>query len=203
MTTATATETTTETEPTFTIRLDDGPITPLDGRDDWRVCLVLDPEDEDVITSTSVGTVMTPMNVHHRRATTVRVPVRASGEAVRRVLLEQAALVEELFDLYEGTEWNGSNKIGQWSDDERAEELRLQLEQALEGVPTYWLAEDWLGGDLTGVRVELRKAIEAGTDLDELAEEWVATGRSDGVLLEQKNVRREIDRLVRQLREDD
>lgn len=193
------------------IRIDDGPLTPdFDGRSrGWKAILVLDPEDRDVTVFTCIGS-GTPMSVWHNRALGVAVNEAAAGESVRAILEDHRNQIDAIFATYQGTRWDGSAHVGQWSTDEsNVPEYALLLEAlelALESASAYWSAGDWLGGDWSGCKRELANAMaEAGDDedrdavLDRVAAQWVEEGKSNDALLDLADVRRQIDRMVEQL----
>jgi len=188
----------------LTVSIQDGPLTPdFDGRNrGWRACLLLDPEDRTVSVFACIGS-GTPEPVWHRRALTVSVNQAASGEHVAALVEANAALVQQIFDRYEGSHWDGNNTVGTWDegDDGDLDALVQHLEAALEQAPTYWAAGDWLSGDWGGCRREVAQALADGRDLDQLAAEWVAGGARDGALLTRRDVRAQIDQMVEEVRE--
>lgn len=205
---AAAPVTETADELSFTIAIDDGPVTPdYDGASrGWRACLILDPEDRTVSLYRCIGS-GTPVNVWHNRALTASINIAASGEAVAEILREHASAVEAIFDSYEGSEWDGHNHVGSWATDDQQMPTYTadlaSLEAALEDAPTYWSAGDWLEGDWSGSKRELRKALAAGQTADEVAAAWVASGRSDGALLDHDDVAKQIARMVKEIEEED
>lgn len=202
-----APETTTST---VDIRIDDGPVTPdADGRNrGWSAALWLDPEDRDVTVWRGIGNGV-PAHVWHNRSMHVAIHAGASGESVRAICEAHRATIAAIFDSYEGAEWDGSNHVGSWETDDDGEPLYVplvaKLEAALAEAKTYWPAGDWLSGAWEEGKHEVAEAID-GLDgdareaaLDEVAEAWVAQGKSDGVTVDLADVRRQIDRMVEQL----
>lgn len=109
-----------------------------------RASVILDPETRTASVYKSIGSGC-PERVWHHRARMFGIDEALSLEDVENVLDSNADLIRELFDLYEGKEWNGQNHVGSWSNSERVEEIDGLLSDACrdERVRRYWSAGDW------------------------------------------------------------
>jgi len=109
--------------------------------------LLVDPEDYTVSTWWHVGAGI-PMSVYHGRAMLIAVPTDATEEGIREWIEVHRSELTELCDLYEGSEWDGNNHIGRWSQSAGShDEVELLHRSALEDIPCYWSAADWLHDD--------------------------------------------------------
>lgn len=138
------------------------------------VSVYLDPESDPprVWTEGHVGTAATPFSVWHHRA--VELPVGAEpctvGEDLQRFLTGIEDLLLALVECYQGSEWDGSNHIGQW-DDERQVELLEQIrdEAGQAHIAAYWAAGDWL---IHTTPQEIAAHAKAAGGARALAERW-------------------------------
>jgi hypothetical protein len=106
------------------------------------------------------------------------------------VLADNEALLDQVAALFQGTEWNGHNHEGAWSNADELEGLIGVLDEALSGVVCYSSAEDYFGDfreELTqalvarGVETVLREELELASaewvidalEARELFEEWL------------------------------
>lgn len=115
----------------------------------WRYGLYLDPEARRVGHWEMYGS-GTPERVWNSRAVIADLPFGAVGEQVEEIVRsdELRDLVAALFDLYEGSEWNGSNHIGRWTQQDEYCDVKQELIEKIEGlfehVATYWSASEWM-----------------------------------------------------------
>lgn len=218
MTTSTTTETPAAVETTetagadITISVDAGPVTPdFDGCSrGWSAELILDPEDRTVVLNAKIGN-GTPAFVWHNRAITLSVNESADGEAIERILEAHREAIDEAFETYEGASWDGHNMVGSWESDDDGRPLHEailgSLQDEINGAPCYWSACDWLGGAWSECRRDLEGRIgDLGGEalakkLGEVAEAWANEGASNDALLDADDVRKQIDRMVEELRE--
>jgi hypothetical protein len=170
-----------------------------------RTHVVFDAERQLIDTFSVVGSGV-PTRVWHGIAVSVRVPNDADLDAVRGVLEAKGDLIEALFDLFVGVEWDGQNHVGKWADEERRAEILEALHDALhdEGaLPTYWEASEWLSPAEGDVRENLLHAVAEHGDLDiaveKLAKDEEGEARRQGALVE----REDIERVLRGYAEDD
>lgn len=171
----------------------------------WRYGLYLDPEARRVSHWEFYGT-GTPERVWHNRAVIADLPRGAVGEHVREVVDgdEFRGLVEALFELYQGSEWNGSNHVGRWSGNDeygsKTHELELMIEALFEHVPTYWDASDWFAGGQWGESDanDIRVRMQRGETLEAIAEEFVADARNNDAYLDDAEVLACIESLLEQ-----
>jgi len=89
-----------------------------------------------------------PMDYHlHQTVRVLSVPQDAIPTSVRDAVTGIAGQLESLCDTYLGTQWNGHNHVGQWSDD--AVEIRQYIEDHWDPEidctmdPDDWFGDDW------------------------------------------------------------
>ncbi len=129
-----------------------------DWPDDYRRDLYLIPASEadgdlpEVTTHGGVGNIGQPMmSFHHRWAGIGGYGASVQGQGILEILCGLEDELVAVSDAYLGSEWDGSNHIGQWSDDGRdydgpCAELCEAWSRAVDhGLPSYWDAGDWFG----------------------------------------------------------
>lgn len=149
---------------------------------DSRVDLILDPEGDvpHVYTFGRIGS-GTPGPVYHNRHLVIAtIPREAVGESVEAWIRFHAEEIVGLAERYQGTEWNGHNRVGRW-DFSEDEMLADELVQIGEGeIETYWDASDYFEADPSSVvedavkegsievaaAAEVSRAAQAGVRLD-------------------------------------
>lgn len=147
----------------------------------WVYRLIVDPDSESVFVFCNVGA-GTPESVWNDRAKSFLMP-DCRGKELAEWLEEHKEMIEGIVACYKGSEWNGNDHIGHWSDD--AEDVIgtfwAELEQ-LE-LPRRWSATDWLHGS----RSELLDALNEGQTLTD----WVDTviDEADEALLDRDDVK--------------
>jgi len=111
---------------------------------EWKTDIYLDPEKCALYTFTNTGGI--PASAYHKIDTRI-LGVRPSAIAasVTDALLEVEPLLERLTKEYRGTEWDGSNHKGLWT--ECAEELCEAIDEKIHAfeIASYWDASDWFG----------------------------------------------------------
>lgn len=181
--------------PVWTIHVvaDDPPITiKLNAwGDNGRV--YLDPEDRTVEAHCWVGTPTTPMAAYHgRMMALVDIEKDHVEESITEWLESQRDTIAVIADGYQGSEWDGSNHSGTWTDEahELAQQLSYDYEQAVtDGViDQYWDAGTWLGGDWEAAMSEL---LEHDT-VAEAAAYITDTALADGAHLDVDEVESEL-----------
>lgn len=163
--------------------------------------LWLDPEDRTVSVYRAIGNGV-PSSVWHSRSRLVALGADVELEGVEVVLRAHEGLIAELFALYAGTEWDGSNHVGGWSDQDRVNEIVEALNDAIgrEGaVRSYWDAGDWMSPAKPDVMTALRSALRERADGDlDAAIESVASDEvdaaSDEALIDHDDAVRELTR---------
>ena len=124
---------------------------------EWKVDLYLVPAAEsvsgkpEVTTHGGVGNIGTPMPAWNRRWASIgSYGGLTQGTGVLSVLKELDAALVAVSDAYCGSEWDGSNMVGQWPEDHNydgagAELAESWLQAVDSGLPGYWDAGDWFG----------------------------------------------------------
>ena len=140
--------------------------------EDYSVCsgfrtdIYLDPEEGKVYTF--VGSNSHPRSAHHNIDRHIlRVDDGAIAESVYDAVKSIESNLDDLLDLYLGSEWNGSNDIGQW--DERSVELEEYIAEALSSNPiaSYWLPGDWFEGIMDELKTSWAEGKTAIAIIDE------------------------------------
>ena len=118
----------------------------------WLCKLYLVPAEETetgrprVETFCGVGSVGTPMQAFRRRWLSLgSYGAKIVGESVREQLEVAADLLVATANRYQGSEWDGSDRVGRWAldaDDEMDPSLDLPDH---DGLRSYWDAADWFG----------------------------------------------------------
>jgi hypothetical protein len=137
----------------------------FEGRAGENCAVLLDPEDRDVSVWNDNGT---PMSVWHGRAKIVRVGKDRSLESVKDILEASTETIEQIFDAYEGSTWDGSNHQGRWNEDESVDALVDALRVDIQdNADSYWSADDWFCPARSEVVREMTAALaEARGDID-------------------------------------
>ena len=131
-----------------------------------RVSLYLDPEKRLVYSCGIVGS-GTPEPAWNRRHLDLgHVGKDVVSESLEEWLRGQEATLAALCDCYEGTEWDGHNHVGQWS--EEASELEEAFDCALaeaEDIAHYWDAVEYFSpAEDDVIDAATRLGIEAAVD---------------------------------------
>jgi hypothetical protein len=163
--------------------------------------LWLDPEDRTVSVYRAIGSGV-PSSVWHCRSRLVSIGADVELEGVEKILRSNEGLIAELFGLYAGTEWDGNNHVGGWSDQDRANDIVEAISDAIgaEGaVRSYWDAGDWMSPAKPDVMTALRAALRERADGDlDAAIESVASDEvgaaSDQALIDHDDTVRELTR---------
>lgn len=129
------------------INITEGQITGVSGSNHL---LILDPESREVYNATLVGPGL-PHSVFHSRALAIGIGDGASGEHLQDALRANLSLIDELFSLYRGHEWDGNNHSGSWEDWGQCSDILDRLDEIAAGVPTYYDAGLYLDGDTFSV----------------------------------------------------
>lgn len=114
------------------------------GHQGWRHFLYLDPEAREVSTWSVVGGGM-PAPVFHARAVMMSLP-DCHGEDLHTWCVNNLDRIEGLFARYLGSDWNGSNWIGQWEVVDEYDDP-TEYEWEFSDLPGIWSADEWMGGD--------------------------------------------------------
>ena len=150
--------------------------------EDFSVCsgfktdIYLDPETERIYTF--VGSNSTPMSAYHNIDRHIlRVGDGAISASVYNAIKDVEDDLHDLLDLYNGSEWNGSNHIGQWS--EKATELNLRIDDKLfqAEIASYWDAGDWF----SPIAGDLKAEWESGKTAEQIIDEQGCGDEIDGM----------------------
>lgn len=122
-----------------------------------------------------------PFAAHHKRLWQLfALGQDVVGASVLDFLRSHEAAIIALADCYEGTEWDGSNHIGQWSAD-ACDPFPCGVDPS--AFANYWRAEDWLydSNDLDGT--------ETNSELDAKAVDLVTEAEREGAFVRLDDVR--------------
>lgn len=163
-----------------------------------KATLYLDPENRRVYTFGYVGNASWPVAAHNRIHTSIgAVPIETVPDSLETWIEANASAFEALIDEYEGSKWNGSNHIGQWTEEavEAAETLDLLLNEAVNSneIAQYWDADDWFSSDPEGV---ISAAIETGS-ISESVEREVSDAEFNGAHLDPEDAERALRALLK------
>ena len=146
-----------------------------------RNVLYYDPEDNSAYVFSYVGNSSWPMEAHNNIHVCIgNVDAKTSEESLQEWCQAHADSFDALGECYMGTEWDGSNHVGSWTEDR--ESIEQSLSDALDeaDLPTYWDAEEWMHGDWRGVCLG---ALASG-DLDAFCDEMEDDAAQDGHLVD-------------------
>jgi len=206
------------------IDIDDGPVTPdHDGRGrGWQAILILDPEAREVTVHAAIGGAV-PAPLWHGRWLSVSLKAAASGEHLRDLLKGEEAMgiLNDIFDCYEGSRWDGHNHVGVWKCEVHDETehgtvktwphhaMTEALQRMVEDVPCFWSAADWLEPAWSECKREVQKIIEKtdeGPDRDDaisvLVDEWITDASTNDALIDADDLRKQIGAMVQELAEE-
>jgi hypothetical protein len=160
------------------------------------VTLCLAPDGRDVYTFGRIGS-GAPEEVWHRRHLQLAsLPREVVGASLVEWLRKREDQLVRIAEGYDGTEWNGRNFVGRWSDDAQrlAELLDEELQEAVSchDLATYWDAGEWMSADPYSV---CQAALEAGS-LDAAAAAEVARARDEGAHLDVADTREALEELL-------
>jgi hypothetical protein len=167
----------------------------------WRHSLVLDPESRHVQVFSTIGDGI-PADVWHGRAKSWKLPA-CTPESLGNWLENQTDLFSALCEEYLGDEWNGTNRVGKWSD--TGEDLTDQIQYALDNaeLESRWLAGDWFGYDMPGLRTILTRWSNGGVmDVEDMALNLVNDAYAEGVVLDLRETARFISGVLIQMDEE-
>lgn len=151
-----------------------------------RYYLHLNPKSRSVSSHAAVGCAV-PARAFHRRVMSIALSPSVVVSELRATLREPGtqAVIAAILDLYQGEQWDGSNRVGQWPTDEwgaptdELEGLVHQLTEILKQVPSYIEASDlFAGGGLDWF------LFHDYADLDTMVQTLVDEGRHDGFFLD-------------------
>jgi hypothetical protein len=126
----------------------------------FKTDIYLDPEAEKVYTF--VGNNSYPRDAHHK--IDLRILTVHSGAIPASVYCAIKAIediLDELIALYKGSEWNGSNHIGQWEPE--VDDALEFIHQVDHQIGHYWEPSDWFGP----VMSDLKSAWKEGKTAEE------------------------------------
>jgi hypothetical protein len=156
-----------------------------------RVSLILDPEARKVYTFASVGNNSWPMSVHHRlHRTLATYDQSVSAESLQEWLEADEGRLLAIVTKYEGSEWDGSNHVGSWSDEEDDRRLDDELSDELTqdissgAIATYWSASEYY----SETEGEALEAVLRLGSIEKAAKQEVAAADNSGHLLDQADV---------------
>lgn len=168
-----------------------------------KATLYIDPEGPRVYTFGYVGNASWPMAAHHRIHISLgSVPLSTVPNSLKEWLEAHTDEIEALIAEYQGSEWNGSNHIGKWSDE--SDELHTALDQQLQEafnqneIQTYWDASDWYAGDPQSV---ISAAIGAGS-IETAVENELDSAQMNGALLDPDDAEEALRTLLKEHAED-
>lgn len=151
-----------------------------------RYYLHLNPKSRSVSSHAAVGCAV-PARAFHRRVISIALSPSVVVSELRATLREPGtqAVIAAILDLYQGEQWDGSSRVGQWPTDEwgaptdELEGLVHQLTEILKVVPMYIKADDlFAGGGLDWF------LFYDYADLDTMVQFLVDEGRHDGFFVD-------------------
>lgn len=169
--------------------------------------LILNPEDRHIYSTTSYGGNTRTMDEHHvRHLRIATVNSDVDTDALIDWLVAHDGKIEALCDQYDGTEWNGNNRVGCWADyDNTVAMLVMDLSDGIdnaiagEDIATYWDARSWCDGDWAQTLADVRNS----DDLDDLAQDYVNAASINGQLLRLDDVRSVLDDAAEEIANED
>ena len=146
-----------------------------------RYSLILDPEDRDVSDYASLSNAV-PMNVWNRLWLQISISPAVVPSCLTAALQSQnvQGLLCQIFDLFQGTKWNGHNLEGCW-DQSALQPLEERLQDLLHNIPDFTPADDFVG-DLCWSN------FMGAQSLDGLASEWVADAAASAIYVDRKDL---------------
>lgn len=155
-----------------------------------RVSLAINPVEGDIYDTYSIGAGTSADIWHNRHLSVANVPVDAVPFALDEWLQGKAEIIDEIIAGYLGSEWNGNNYVGSWT--ERAQELADALSDEISmaysqfDLPTYWDAGDyyWNAMSVSDVLDEI-----GDRTLDDYIKSEIESAKSNGAYLDPANVR--------------
>lgn len=154
-------------------------------RQDFQVRLYLVPTAEArgeenvplVTTHCGVGNIGTPESAYHGRWLSLgSYGAEIVGQSVRDFLEAHADHLCALAGSYAGSDWDGHNRVGRWSEDR--DDLQAELghiwseARRLDEIKAYWTADDWYGASGMGW-LELCRDAQIDPELA-LRDDWEA-----------------------------
>jgi hypothetical protein len=135
-----------------------------------------------------------PMDVYHRRALRLcSVPVETVAEFLEEWCREREQIWDELDACYLGSEWNGHNHVGRWSD---LQWLDAKMDSIDRDFAMYMDASDWLYADLPQAK---RQILECES-LDSLADDLISEAEPN--IIERTNMESELRHIAQRMLDD-
>lgn len=132
----------------------------------WKTDIYLDPEAQKIYTFLDTGGI--PMSAYHRIDRRIlTVSPSSIPSSVHRAVASVADKLEFLVSLYGGSEWNGNNHVGQWSEEAELLYDCIQEELASSEIASYWDAGDWFSPIIPTLRAEWKAGKTAEQIIDE------------------------------------
>lgn len=132
---------------------------------EWKTDIYLDPETEKLYTFTNTGGV--PRTVFHGIDQHIlSVSPKVIPQSVVDALLYVESLLESVLKGWEGTEWNGNNHIGLWSEDSL--DLLTEIQQKTNDyeIAHYWDASEWFSPVIDDLKTAWREGKTAEQIID-------------------------------------
>lgn len=132
---------------------------------------------------------------NHRELYLGTVGLDTDEETLEQWIREHSYTILALAEGYQGSEWDGHNRVGRWAlDDDAQEGFRARLSRALDhgDIATYWSADDYF----VDLHSDLLDAI-VDDGIDAVVERETSEARVAGVLLRDESVRELCEQLVR------
>lgn len=130
---------------------------------EWKTDIYLDPEARRLYTFTDTNCF--PVTAYHsidQLILTVYPTAIASSVESHLKSIESTLLA--LLDEYQGSEWNGSNHIGQWSL--KGKELMEYLDQLPVEIASYWEPNDWFEPVISELKAKWESGMTAQQIID-------------------------------------
>lgn len=145
---------------------------------DSKYGVIVNFDDKDItdICLTGAGV---PSNVFHQRAAIFWVSPKTVPELLQVEVVKILPLFQKLQSYYLGYKWDGSNMVGDWIDDpDGIHDVAWEIQSALETVPVYWDA-----GDFLALANPLDLAFEGDT-ITEIASRVMCEALSEGAFMQ-------------------
>lgn len=138
--------------------------------------IYLNPEAEKIEVFQDSNNSMPMKAYHHEWLHICNIPSVSVPDSVVSALLEIEDALESAIESYEGTEWNGSNHVGQWSWNEDDSMHFAQLTSEL-SFASYWEPGDWFESCMG----ELKKEWESGKTAEQIIDGQHLGDSADGM----------------------
>lgn len=131
----------------------------------WKTNIYLDPEAKNIYPFTNTNCI--PGTAYHNIDQFIlTVSPSAIAASVYDYLIEIEEELQAIIEEYQGSEWNGNNHVGRWSEEGMNLKAALSMNHHPE-IASYWDAGDWFE-PVTG---ELKTAWEEGKTAEEIIDE--------------------------------